>query len=97
MADSWLSTLITSTPEEGFALAVKFTAVFLIPTLAALLALHAWKGGGSWRRAALGALGAGAVAALVLWACYGFPGNLNFYLDGLRKVTSDHFDLALVD
>jgi MFS family permease len=83
--------LVIAGAALGIALAVKFSAVFLFPTLAALLALQAWRGGrGTWVRWSLGALGAGAVAALVLWACYGFPRDPGFYLDGLRRVNADH-------
>jgi len=83
--------LVLAGAALGTSLAVKFTAIFLLPTLGALLALKAWQGGrGTWLRWSLGAAGAGAVALVVLWACYGFPRDPGFYLDGLRRVNADH-------
>ncbi|MHA3684491.1 hexameric tyrosine-coordinated heme protein [Leucobacter sp. HY1910] len=40
MADSWLSTLITSTPEEGFALAVKMSRMGVKTTQPDVEVLH---------------------------------------------------------
>lgn len=40
MADSWLSTLITSTPEEGFALAVKMSRMGVKTTRPDVEVLH---------------------------------------------------------
>lgn len=40
MADSWLSTLITSTPEDGFALAVKMSRMGVKTTQPDVEVLH---------------------------------------------------------
>jgi hypothetical protein len=86
----------------GLALATKFSAVFLAPVLAALVAAaalgwggprasrgHARSGGGV--RAAAYATGAFVgIAALVVWATYFFPRDPLFYWHGITLVNRDH-------
>ncbi len=89
----------------GGTLAAKFSGVFLLPVMAVLLltwVLRPFDGSGrrgtgvtpGRRFGKTVAIGAAMVAtgALVAWACYGFPLDAGFYLDGLLRVNADHAD-----
>ena len=93
--------LAAAAAAMGLALATKFSAVFLLPIVTALVALAALgsggprAGAGEPRRGTLRAafLATGAfvgIAALVLWAAYLFPRDPLFYWHGIGLVNRDH-------
>ena len=77
----------------GLALGSKFSGVLLIPIIAFLLFIHAWKNGGGFlfktKRFFYYSILIGAIGFLALYILYLFPAGLDFYLKGLRSVYSD--------
>ncbi len=93
--------LIASAAAMGLALATKFSAVFLVPAMAALVAAAAIGWGGERgsprsapprriRAAVLACAAFLGVAFVVLWAVYLFPKDPLFYWHGLGLVNRDH-------
>jgi len=84
----------------GCALAAKFSGVFLVPALVLLVlvwVLRPFPDGRAaddqaarLRGAALVGVVVTAIAAVLTWACYGFPADPTVYLDGLLRVNADH-------
>jgi Dolichyl-phosphate-mannose-protein mannosyltransferase len=75
----------------GLMLCTKFSAVFLLPVAAVLLAaIDRTKATRSSGRSALAFVVMGAVATLVIQAIYLSPGGLFLYSTGLQRVNADH-------
>ncbi len=79
----------------GLALAVKFSAVVLLPVFAVLVLAAPptpdTPGRNPGSRFPIPALACIlGIASLVVWAVYLFPADLSFYLDGLSRVNADH-------
>jgi len=80
---AWRAALWAGLPL-GLALAVKFSALVFAAAIVPLALLH-----GPWRERLWRLLPLGFGAALVLWACYLFPRDPLFYLEGLGRLYRD--------
>lgn len=77
----------------GLALSSKFSGALLVPIMAFLLFVYAWKSGGHYFARAKKFFNysvlIGAIGFLLVYIIYLFPGSLDFYLKGFRSIYSD--------